>query len=170
MTDMDDNRWSGTPDIGALQQPGNRGGNVPKPTLGHVSLVGVAPRSATLRFTVAAGKGFSILKAIKVHLPRASPFRGRSTRITRSITVKLDGRKLRFHASRKGADVLIALARRTSVAQVTIRSKAIWVSKKLAKSVTHLKHRHVHKLRGVVMVFEVGHPATKLKLTMGVRR
>jgi hypothetical protein len=75
-----------------------------------------------LAITAVAGTSASPLKRIKLALPRGLSFSRKSATLMRDITVKVDGRAVRFHTASTGADLVITLA--SPATGLTVRAAA----------------------------------------------
>jgi Putative Ig domain len=116
---------------------------VGKPTTSGVSLGGLASHTPTLKFTLAAGLNAPALKSVSVTLPGGLSFAKKAKSLSKGVSVKNGGKKLKFKLAVKGGALTITLKSSARKLTVKIGKPAISVSGSLASKVKHHKVKQV---------------------------
>jgi kumamolisin len=117
---------------------------VGKPKSTGVSLGGLAGGKPSLKFTLAAGSNAPALKSVAVTLPGGLRFAKKAKSLSKGISVRNGGKKLKFKLAVKKGTLTITLKSSARKVTVKIGKPAISVSRSLASKV---KHHKVKKLR-----------------------
>jgi subtilase family serine protease len=116
---------------------------VGKPTNSGVAFGGLSKRKPSLKFTLAAGLNAPALKSVAVTLPGGLSFAKKAKSLSKGISVKSSGKKLKVKLVAKKGTLTITLKSSATKLTVTIAKPAISETGGLASKV---KHHKVKKL------------------------